>query len=155
MAGIAELMVRSVVTATPFENVAEVTKRMTDKGVGAVLVVENGVLSGLFTERDLLNKVVSAGRDPHVVDVGTVATRDPVTVEVGAPLRAVLHVFRQKKFRHLPVVDGGKPVGILSTRDFLDYLLEGLERYIDEMKYSSELATGVDPYDHVGGSYGR
>jgi CBS domain-containing protein len=74
---------------------------------------------------------------------------------VHAPLKGVLQVLRQKKFRHLPVVRSGKPVGILSTRDFFEYLVDGLERYIDELKYKRDLAAGVDPYDHLGGAYGR
>jgi CBS domain-containing protein len=78
-----------------------------------------------------------------------------VTIDIDAPFKAVLQVFRERRFRHLPVVEAGKPVGILSTRDFLAYLVEGLERYIDEVKYKHNLAEGIDPYDHIGGSYGR
>lgn len=54
-----------------------------------------------------------------------------------------------------PVTENGKAVGILSTRDFLAFLVEGLERYIDERKYSQEIAEGADPYDHLGGAYGK
>jgi CBS domain-containing protein len=78
-----------------------------------------------------------------------------VTIDINAPLKSVLQVFREKKFRHLPVIDSGKPVGILSTRDFLEYLVEGLERFIDEAKYAQNLTQGIDPYDHIGGSYDR
>jgi CBS domain-containing protein len=155
MAGIDALMVTEMVTATADESVAEVARRMSRNRVGAVVIVEQNALRGLFSERDLLTRVVQEGRDPRTTRVGDVATRELCTIEVGAPLKEVLSVFRQKKFRHLPVVRGGTPVGILSTRDFLEYLVEGLEHYIDQLKYKRELAEGVDPYDHVGGSYGR
>lgn len=155
MAGIEALMVTDMVTATPDETVVEVARRMARNRVGAVLVVERNTLRGLFSERDLLTRVVEPGRDPRTTPVGEVATRDVCTINAGAPLKEVLAVFRQKKFRHLPVVRGTTPVGILSTRDFLEYLVEGLEHYIDQLKYKRELAEGVDPYDHVGGSYGR
>lgn len=155
MAGIESLMVTQMVTATPDETVAAVAQRMSRNRVGAVLVVEDGALCGLFSERDLLTRVVETGRDPRTTGVGEVATRDVCTIKAGATLKDVLAVFREKKFRHLPVVRGTTPVGILSTRDFLEYLVEGLEHYIDQLKYKRELAEGIDPYDHVGGSYGR
>ena len=155
MAGIAELMVSDMITATPEETVAAVSRRMSQNRIGAVLIVKDQALWGLFSERDLVTRVVEKGRDPKTTDIGDVATRDLVTIDVNAPVKAVLQIFREKKFRHLPVMRAGKPVGILSTRDFLEYLVEGLERYIDELKYKRDLAEGVDPYDHLGGAYGR
>jgi CBS domain-containing protein len=155
MAGIADLMVTEMVTARTDETVAAVAKRMSGNGIGAVLVMEGERLQGVFSERDLLSRVVAEGKSVEATRVGDVATRDVVTIDVGAPLRNVLGIFREKQFRHLPVVRGQKAVGILSIRDFLDYLVGGLEHYIDQLKYRRELAEGTDPYDHVGGSYDR
>jgi len=155
MAGIDSLMVTGMITATPTETLASVVRRMSQNRIGAVLVVDNGILRGLFSERDLLTRVVQANRDPQATWVGQVATTELSTVDVSTPLKEVLQLFRQKKFRHLPVMRGTQPVGILSTRDFLDYLVEGLEQYIDRLKYQRELTEGVDPYDHLGGSYGK
>jgi CBS domain-containing protein len=155
MAEIAELMVTDMITALPYDTVAEAVKRMCANKVGAILVVERGELCGLFSERDLLTRVVETHRDPQLLDVGSVATPDPITVDVGASVKAVLRVFREHKFRHLPVLRDGRPVGILSTRDFLDFLVEGLERHIDALMYQHDLASGHDPYDHLGGAYGR
>jgi CBS domain-containing protein len=155
MAGIGDLMVTEMITALPYDTVAEAVKRMCANKVGAILIVEQGQLVGLFSERDLLTRVVEAHRDARFLDVGSVATRDPVTVDVSASVRSVLQVFREHKFRHLPVLRNGAPVGILSTRDFLDFLVEGLERHIDTLRYQRDLAAGQDPYDHLGGAYGR
>jgi CBS domain-containing protein len=155
MAGIGELMVTDMVTATPYETVAEAARRMARNRIGAILLVDKGDLWGLFSERDLLTRVVQENRDPNTTDVGSVATRNPVTVDIDAPVKRVLQIFREGKFRHLPVMRAGKPAGILSTRDFLEHLVDGLERYIEEMRYNRDLAAGVDPYDHLGGSYGR
>jgi CBS domain-containing protein len=155
MAGIETVMISEIITAAPNETVAEVARRMCGNRVGAVLVVQDGMLQGLFSERDLLTRVVGQNRNAETTKVGEVATRNVVTIDLDAPLKGVLDVFRQRKFRHLPVMRAGKPVGIVSTRDFLDYLVEGLERYIDQLKYQRDLAEGIDPYDHVGGSYGR
>jgi CBS domain-containing protein len=155
MAGIADLMVTETVNARADESVAAVARRMSGNGIGAVLVMEGERLLGVFSERDLLKRVVAEGRSLEGTKVGEVATRDVVTIGVEEPLRDVLAIFREKQFRHLPVVRDGKAVGILSTRDFLDYLVGGLEHYIDQLKYRRELAEGIDPYDHVGGSYAR
>jgi CBS domain-containing protein len=155
MASIRELMVTDMITATSNETVAEAARRMSTNKVGAVLVVDHGVLRGLLSERDVLTRVVADGREPNETRVGSVATRVVVTIDVSAPLRSVLGLFREKRFRHLPVLESGRPLGILSTRDFLAYLVDGLERYIDDAKYNRDLANGVDPYDHIGGSYGR
>ncbi len=155
MARTNEWMVTNMVTASPFETVAEVVLRMSSNKVGAVLVVKDGDLWGLFSERDLLTRVVGQQRDPKTTDVGDVATRDVVTIDADVPLRTVLQVFKENKFRHLPVLRGGKPVGILSTRDFLDFLVQSCERCIDDTTYNRRLAEGIDPYDHPGGSYDR
>jgi len=155
MASVEELMVTEMVTARPQEMVADVARRMIANRVGAVMVVEDAALLGLFSERDLLTRVVGEQRDPQQTPVSSVATTEVVSIERSAPFKRVLEVFRQKKFRHLPVTDAGKPVGILSTRDFLEYLVGGLERYIDDLKYRHDLESGIDPYDHIGGAYGR
>lgn len=155
MAGIADLMVTEMVTARPDETVGAVAQRMSGNGIGAVLVMDGDAVRGVFSERDLLSRVVAAGKSLDHTRVGDVASTGVVTVDVDTPLRNVLDIFRDKKFRHLPVVRNGKAVGILSTRDFLEYLVGGLEHYIDQLKYRRELAEGIDPYDHVGGSYAR
>jgi len=155
MAGIEVLMETELITARPDESVAEVAERMGQNKVGAVLVVSGETLRGLFSERDLLNRVIARKLDPKATPVGDVATSDVVSIDVAQPLRQVLAIFRRKRFRHLPVTRDGKPVGILSTRDFLEYLVEGLERFIERSRYDQDLAEGNDPYDHFGGSYGR
>jgi CBS domain-containing protein len=155
MAYIDALMITQMITADPDEAVSDVAGRMATNQIGAVLVVKDGSLCGVFSERDLLVRVVAEGRDPKTTRLGQVATTDLVTIEPHTHVRAVLEIFREKKLRHVPVVENGKPVGILSTRDFLDYLIGGLESYIDDLRYKRELAEGVDPYDHIGGSYGR
>lgn len=155
MAGIEALMETELITASPNESVADVAERMGRNKVGAVLVLRDGALHGLFSERDLLNRVIAKRLDPKATPVGDVATADVVTIDVAQPLKQVLATFRRKKFRHLPVTRDGQPVGILSTRDFLEYLVEGLERYIERSRYDRDIAEGNDPYDHFGGAYGR
>ena len=155
MADIRSLMHRDMITATPDENIAIVAARMHQNGVGAVLVVDGGRLTGVFSERDLLDRVIAAHRHPAGTQISDVATREVVTVDVDRSVKDVLAIFRKGRFRHLPVVEDGRPVGILSVRDLLEYLVDGFERYIDDLKYKKAIAEDIDPYDHIGGAYGR
>ena len=155
MSTIETLMATDMISATPDENVLMVADRMARNRVGAVVVLDGERLAGIFSERDLLSRVIGAQRDLRATRVGDVATRDVVTIDAEQPVRSVVDTFRAGRFRHLPVVRDGRLVGILSTRDFLAFVVEGLERYVEKARYDQELAAGTDPYDHIGGSYGR
>lgn len=155
MAVISSLMKTEMVTAQPDELVADVSKRMRDNAVGAVLLVVGGRLEGLFSERDLLTRVVAEGRDPAITRVGDVATRELVTVDEDTHIRRCAQLLKDKRFRHLPVLQAGRPVGILSSRDFFEYVADGLEKLVDDLRYQRQLEDGADPYDHLGGSYSR
>jgi CBS domain-containing protein len=149
------LMKRELVGVDPGVSVAEAARRMREARVGAVLLLEGGSLTGIFSERDLATRVVAEGRSPDATKVGEVATRPVVTVPAGASLRQCAETLRDKGLRHLPVVSGGKAVGILSARDFFEAVAGGLEGLIERSRYDEKLRDNIDPYDHIGGSYGR
>lgn len=155
MSELRKLMTSSMITVSPRDSVREAARRMAANRVGAVLVVEADHLVGLLSERDVVQRVVEAGLSPDTTEAGRVASREVVSVDVNDSIRTVLAVFRDRRFRHLPVLDGGRPVGILSTRDFLAFLVDGLERFVEERKFAEEMAAGEDPYDHLGGAYGN
>jgi len=155
MAIIGSLMKTDMVTVKPDASVADAARLMAKNHVGAVLVVEAGTLRGILSERDVVSRVVAEGKDPAATKVSEVATKDVVDVEVGAPVRKCVELQTSMGVRHLPVTEGGKPVGILSSRDFLAYVVEGLERVVDQVRYEQKLSEGEDPYDHLGGSYGK
>ncbi len=155
MSTIETLMATEMISAAPDETVLEVAGRMARNRIGAVVVLDGNRLAGIFSERDLLTRVIAERRDLRATQVGQVATRDVVTIDAEQPVRSVVDIFRAHRFRHLPVVRAGRAVGILSTRDFLAFVVEGLEGYVEKARYDRELAEGIDPYDHIGGSYGR
>lgn len=123
---------RDLLTAGPNETVAAVVQRMSDAECGAVLVTEGERLLGIFTERDLMKRVVAAGKDPTRTPVGEVTTRNPVTVSATVDLTTCYETVKAGGFRHLPVVDeDGKPIGILSSRDFLDSMVVQMSRHVE------------------------
>ena len=85
------------------QTVAEVVKLMVDWNIGAVAVLRNGELAGLFSERDLMKRVVHEMRDPRTTRIAEVMTRDLVTVPPECSLEDCLELMRERGFRHLPV----------------------------------------------------
>lgn len=100
--------------------VAEVAKTMRERNVGAMMVVEGSRLTGVFTERDALFRVLAAGRDPGATRVGDVMTPSPQTIHPDKPFVDALRMMLEGGYRHVPVVDDGKVLGIVSVRDALD-----------------------------------
>jgi CBS domain-containing protein len=92
---------------------------MSERQVGAVLVTRDGALEGIFTERDLLHRVVAPGRDPNGTRLAEVMTKNPDTIEADDYAIEALSRMSERGYRHLPVLDQGRLVGIVSRRDFL------------------------------------
>ena len=99
--------------------VLDVVKIMVEHNIGAVAVMRNGELAGLFTERDLMKRVVHELRDPRATTVAEVMTRDLVTVSPERSLEDCLELMRERGFRHLPVCQGKQLRGVISLRDLL------------------------------------
>ena len=118
------VMRRKPLTAPPETLVSKAAKLMAARRVGSILIVEDHHLVGIFTERDVLVRVVARGLDPRVTRLADVMTRTPVTVDPNKPFGYALLVMHENGFRHLPVVDGGKLIGTLSSRSAMDPDLE-------------------------------
>jgi CBS domain-containing protein len=113
------------------ESVRAAACRMRERHVGAVLVMGDGHLEGIFTERDMVYRVAAEGRDPGQTTLREVMTPNPDTIRPDATVMDALRRMHDGGYRHLPVVEGGRVVGIVSRRDFF-----GLEkaRLEDEVK---------------------
>ncbi|PYX59836.1 MAG: histidine kinase [Acidobacteria bacterium] len=113
------------------KTVLDVAQAMVDRNIGAVPVLEDGLLVGIFSERDLMKKVVVEGRDASRTRVGDVMTRDPLTVAPSEELEACMLLMRQHGFRHLPISDGKQLKGMVSLRDIM---LRDLTEKDDEVR---------------------
>jgi CBS domain-containing protein len=115
---------RKFVTVLPKTTVREASQLMAKKQVGAVLVVEEGRLLGIFSERDVVFRVVALGLDPATTPLVQVMTPEPKTIKPNNTLGYAMTLMHENGFRHLPVLEDGKPIGIVSARSALDPDLE-------------------------------
>ncbi len=119
---------QKVLTATAEITVTDAARLMKKKSVGAVMVVkDNGRLAGIFTERDALFRVLAEGRDPKTTRLSDVMTAQPQTITPEKPFGHALLMMYESGFRHVPVVEDGKPVGMVSARDVLGPELQEFE----------------------------
>ncbi|MBP6187367.1 MAG: CBS domain-containing protein [Azonexus sp.] len=120
---------QSVVTASKETTVRAACSLMAQKKIGALLVVENNRIAGIFTERDALNKVLAGNMDPDKTSLSQVMVANPQTIRADKPLGYALQFMVDGGFRHVPVVDeNGAPVGMVSARDALGQDMVQLER---------------------------
>jgi CBS domain-containing protein len=122
---IGDVMKREQLLTAPSQaTVKDAACLMASQRVSAIVVVDDAVLVGIFTERDAVFRVMAAGRDPLTTRLCDVMTPAPMTVD---PERSFGHALQQMHahgVRHLPVVENGRPVGIVTARDALDPELE-------------------------------
>ena len=116
---------KKLLTAPPDMVVSEAAKRMADKNVGAILVIEGEDLVGTFTERDAVFRVLAKGRDAAMTPLRSVMTCDPATLAPGSSYGHALMLMQERGFRHVPVVEGTRVLGMVSARNAMDPDLEG------------------------------
>jgi CBS domain-containing protein len=122
---------RRLLTAHPDDNVLDVIRRMTAARVGAVTVLDGSELVGVFSERDLMTRVVVEGRDPESTRVGDAMTREVVTAELHESRDDCLEKMQRVGCRHLPVLTHGHVVAMVSMRDLL---WDEIEEQVEEIR---------------------
>jgi CBS domain-containing protein len=121
---------RELYSVESTQSVAEVAEWMAELNIGAIVVLDREELCGVFSERDLLKRVVVARFDPQKVRVGVVMTPDPITIRSDATMEEAIDLMRRHNIRHLPVMEDEHVVGFLSLRDLMHF---DLERKTDEV----------------------
>ena len=138
----------------PDQTVAEAVEILAGHQIGAVPIVASGRLVGIFSERDLLRRVLAAGRAPAKTRLGDVMTPDPFVARIDEPIHLVLAKMRAKGLRHLPVLDvAGRPVGTISIKravHFLSALELQVPRRRNRIYYFCNLVAGVQAKHRFG-----
>jgi CBS domain-containing protein len=128
-----------LLSAPPSMTVSEAAALMKNKHVGALLVIKREQLAGIFTERDAVFRVLAAHANPDDTRLDQVMTPSPQTISADRPLCHALHMMYEGGFRHVPVVDHGKLVGMVSARDALSSELAQFESDIREREHIAEI----------------
>jgi len=128
---VSDLMTANVYSLPGNASVLEAARLMSDRHIGAVLIVEDDHLKGIFTERDALGRVMAPGRDPGETRLSEVMTANPRAAIPKMEAVAALLVMRDGGFRHLPVVEDGQVKGIISMRDFIGAEFHEADEQID------------------------
>lgn len=132
---------RPLVSGTTDMTVRAACRLMAEKKIGALLLVDNNRIAGIFTERDALNKVLAGGLDPDSTPVSLVMVKDPQTIRADKPLGYALQFMADGGFRHVPVIDDdGTPLGMVSARDALGNDMVQLER---DLKFREHLEENI------------
>jgi CBS domain-containing protein len=130
---------RKLVSAPSKTTVAHAARLMEDNQVGALLVMEKGRLAGIFTERDALFRVLAAGRDPRTTPLSEVMTRDPQSIQPDKAFGHAMLMMYEGGFRHVPVVENGHPLGVVSARDALGPELQEFESQLGNREHIREI----------------
>ncbi|PAW63617.1 MAG: hypothetical protein B9S34_13985 [Opitutia bacterium Tous-C1TDCM] len=113
---------RHVLSVTPAMSVFDAVAEMNRHRVGSMLVLESGRLVGIFTERDVLRRIVGEGRDPRTTPIRDVMTANLITIGPDATVEQAMAIFTEKRCRHLPVLDQGQLVGSISIGDITRWM---------------------------------
>jgi CBS domain-containing protein len=108
----------------PDTTVADCARQMTARNIGALIVLDGPAVKGIFTERDALTRVLAAGLDPTRVKVSEVMTSDPTSVTPATTVDAAMALITRRRFRHLPVVQDGRLLAVVSSGDLTRWLVK-------------------------------
>lgn len=119
----------------PSVTVFEALQRLADHGVGAMLVMNQGRLVGVVSERDYTRKVALQGKNSKETTVAEIMTGEPFTATPQTGTRDCMTLMSQKKIRHLPIVDGSTVLGLISMRDLMDDIIAEHEQTISQLTH--------------------
>ncbi|QRQ99620.1 CBS domain-containing protein [Dyadobacter sandarakinus] len=121
-------------SVTSYNTVFEALELMAEKNIGAVLVIEDDELIGIFSERDYARKVVLQGRASRDTIIGDVMTSRVITVEIDQKIEECMQIMSDRHIRHLPVNRGGKLVGIISINDIVSAIISEQKEHINTLE---------------------
>ena len=123
-----------IFSVAPTDSVLRAIEIMATRHVGALLVMGQDRLLGIISERDYARKVILKNRSSHDTPVGDIMTANPVTVSPDATVHQCMEMMTEGRFRHLPVVDKGRVVGMLSIGDLVKAVIEDQSQQIEQLE---------------------
>ncbi len=126
---------RDIISISPDASVLDAIKLMADKGIGALVVIDGGDLRGIVTERDYARKVIIKGRASDTTPVADIMTADVITASSQQTVNECMAMMTSKKCRHLPVVDDGELVGMISIGDLVQAIIADQQEEIEQLEH--------------------
>jgi CBS domain-containing protein len=123
----------SLLTVRPTATVASAVDLLNSNKIGSVLVMDGDRLVGIFTERDVLRRVVGGRMDPEKTTISQVMTRELVVMKPSSTVEDAMSVISERRVRHLPVVEGGKVLGVISQGDLNHWLIRNRDVHIEQL----------------------
>lgn len=123
-----------VYSVTQDVSVLEALKIMMEKNISALLVIENGILQGIFTERDYARKIILQGKSSKDTLMREVMTQNPHTITPHEAIDHCMKLMTSRHFRHLPVVEADSVIGMLSIGDLVKYIIEDQQQTINQLE---------------------
>jgi len=123
----------TVYSVDPEDSVMDAVRKMNCEKVGGLLVCVEGRMVGIFTERDVLSRIVDPGRDPDATKVSDVMTSEVMTVRSKTSVHEAMAIITEKRCRHLPVIDEGKLMGVVSSGDLTRWVSRSQEGHIQDL----------------------
>ncbi len=127
-----------IFSIAPEATVTEAVSLLAEKGIGSLLVMQDGTLCGIVTERDYARKVVAGGLSSENTRVADIMTADVFTTGVEQNIDECMMLMTEKRIRHLPVVDGERVVGIISIGDLMKAIISDNQRAIGSLDHASD-----------------
>ncbi len=137
MSTVRDLLVRkgtAVIAVEPGQTVLDAAHLMNEKGIGGVVVLEHGRLAGIFTERDIMRRVVAATRDPATTLISDVMTTDCLTITDDVQIPVCRAMMSTRRIRHLPVMREGGLIGVVTSGDILAFEVMQAEAQIEQLE---------------------
>lgn len=137
MSTVKDLLARkgtAVISVAPEQTVLDAAHVMNEKGIGGVVVMTGAKLVGIFTERDIMRRVVAASRDPATTLISDVMTADPMTITAEMQVAVCRAMMSARRIRHLPVVHDGGLVGVVTSGDVLAFEVVQAEAQIEQLE---------------------
>jgi CBS domain-containing protein len=126
---------RDVLSIAPQESVLQAIKLMAEKGIGALVVMDGSKLAGIVTERDYARKIILKGRSSETTQVREIMTEDVLTTMSNESVADCMNRMTEEKIRHLPVVDEGEVVGIISIGDLVKAVIADQQMEIEHLEH--------------------
>jgi CBS domain-containing protein len=125
---------KSIFSVSPETSVLDALQVMMDKNISALLVMDGTKLKGIFTERDYARKIILVGKSSKATKIKEVMSEKLVTIELGTSIDYCMQIMTERRIRHLPIIENGLVIGIISIGDLVKFVIEDQQQTIEQLQ---------------------